>query len=187
MSSERFKTLTMEEMTSEQRTAAEAIVAGPRGGMKGPFKALLRSPDLADRVQRVGEYVRFKSSIHPRLNELAILLVARQWTAQFEWYAHRELAMKAGLSPAVADAIAAGKKPENMPEEEALVWQFGSELLQTREVTDGTYGAVVAKFGERGAIDLIGAMGYYTIVSMVLNVDRVPLPAGVTPLAKLAK
>ena len=186
MSGERFKTLTMDEMSAEQRTTAQAIVSGPRGGMKGPFKALLSSPDLADRVQRVGEYVRFKSSIHPRLNELAILLVARHWTAQFEWYAHRELAMKAGLSPAIADAIAEGRKPEDMPEEEALVWQFGSELLATREVTDATFGSVAATFGERGVIDLIGAMGYYTIVSMVLNVDRVPLPPGVTPLAKLA-
>lgn len=186
MDGERFKTLAMDEMTPEQRVAAEAIVAGPRGGMKGPFKALLRSPDLADRVQRVGEYVRFKSCIHPRLNELVILLVARQWTAQFEWYAHRELAMKAGLSPAIADAIALGNKPTDMPQEEALVWQFGSELLNTREVSDAAFAAVVAKFGEQGAIDLIGAMGYYTIVSMVLNVDRVPLPPGVTPLAKLA-
>ena len=186
MSSERFATQTLDEMVPEQRRAAEAILAGPRGGMRGPFKALLRSPDLADKVQRVGEYVRFRSSLHPRLNELGILLVGRYWTAQYEFYAHRQLAEKAGLSPVICDAIAEGRQPEAMDEDERVVWTFGNELLQTKEVSDTTFNAMKAKFGEQGVIDLVGAMGYYTIVSMVLNVDRVPLPPEAVPLKKLA-
>jgi 4-carboxymuconolactone decarboxylase len=185
MSQERFSNQTLEEMTPEQRKAAEAILAGPRKGMRGPFKALLRSPDLADKVQRVGEYVRFKTCLHQRLSELAILLVARQWNAQFEWYAHRQLALKAGLDGRICDAIAEGKRPAKMDEEETIVWEFGNELLRTKEVSDAKFDAVKARFGEQGVIDLIGAMGYYTIVSMVLNVDRVQLPEGVEPLKKL--
>ena len=187
MSGERFATQTLEEMNPEQRRAAEAILAGPRGGMRGPFKALLRSPDLADKVQRVGEYVRFRSSLHPRLNELGILLVGRFWTAQFEFYAHRILAETAGLSPSICDAIAEGRRPGTMDEEERVVWEFGEELLRTKEVSDGTFAAMKEKFGEQGVIDLIGAMGYYTVVSMVLNVDRVPLPPEAVPLKKLAQ
>ena len=185
MTGARFATQTLEEMTPDQRKAAEAILAGPRGGMQGPFKALLRSPDLADKVQRVGEYVRFRSSLHPRLNELGILLVGRYWTAQFEFYAHRILAEKAGLSPSICDALAENRRPDIMDEEEVVVWEFGNELLQTKEVSDGTFNAMKAKFGEQGVIDLVGAMGYYTIVSMVLNVDRVALPPDAVPLKKL--
>ena len=186
MTTERFSKQTLDEMPPEQRQAAEAIMAGPRGGMQGPFKALLRSPDLADKVQRVGEYVRFRSSLHPRLNELGILLVGRYWTAQFEFYAHRILAEKAGLSPSICDAIAEGRRPENMDEEETVVWEFGNELLQTKEVSDATFNAVKEKFGEKGVMDLVGGMGYYTVVSMVLNVDRVQLPPCAVPLKKLA-
>ena len=186
MSGERFATQTLDEMTPDQRRAAEAILAGPRGGMRGPFKALLRSPDLADKIQRVGEYVRFRSCLHPRLNELGILLVGRYWTAQYEFYAHRILAEKAGLSPSICDAIAEGRRPDKMDDEERVVWEFGNELLQTKEVSDEKFNAVKEKFGEQGVIDLIGGMGYYTVVSMVLNVDRVPLPADAVPLKKLA-
>lgn len=185
MSGERFSTQTLDEMAPEQRRAAEAILAGPRGSMRGPFKALLRSPDLADKVQRVGEYVRFRSSLHPRLNELGILLVGRFWTAQFEFYAHRILAEKAGLSASICQAIAEGRRPEAMDEEERVVWEFGNELLQTKEVSDNVFNAMKEKFGEPGVVDLIGAMGYYTTVSMILNVDRVPLPADAVPLKKL--
>jgi 4-carboxymuconolactone decarboxylase len=185
MEPERFAPLPPESMTPEQARVAGAIASGPRGSLRGPFKALLRSPDLADRVQRVGEYVRFHSSIPPRLNELAILLTARRWTAQYEWYAHRELALKAGLNPAIPDAIAAGRRPDAMAEDEAAVYAFCTELLDQRRVSDATYATVVRLFGEQGAIDLIGALGYYGLVSMVLNVDRYPLPEGVTPLAPL--
>ena len=181
----RFKPLSPAEMTGEQRKAYDAIISGPRGGARGPFNALLRSPDLADRVQRVGEYVRFKSSLPQHLNELAILVVARYWTAQYEWYAHRQLALKAGLDERIADAIGEGKRPTNMKEEEAAVYDFCKELHENKSVSDATYAKALEKFGERGVIDLVGASGYYTMVSMILNVDRHPLPEGVAPLAAL--
>ncbi len=181
----RFKELGKVEMTDAQRKAYEAIISGPRGGARGPFNALLRSPDLADRVQRVGEYVRFNSSLPARLNELAIIIVARYWTAQYEWYAHRRLAVEAGLDPKIADAIAQGKRPADMKDDETAVYDFCTELHEAKVVSDTTYAKALEKFGERGVIDLVGASGYYTMVSMVLNVDRHPLPEGVEPLPAL--
>ena len=181
----RFKQLEKSEMTDAQRKAYEGIVSGPRGGARGPFNALLRSPDLADRVQRVGEYVRFKSSLPARLNELAILVTARHWNAQYEWYAHNQLALKAGLDPRISAAIALGKRPATMQEDEAAVYDFCKELHEKKFVGDASYAAALSRFGEHGVMDLIGASGYYTMVSMVLNVDRYPLPEGVAPLPAL--
>ncbi len=183
---ERFAPLSEATMTPDQKRVAQGIASGPRGSwQRGPFKALLRSPEIADRVQKVGEFVRFNSSMEPRLNELAIILCARKWTAQYEWYAHRKLAMDAGLKPEIADAIAEGKRPANMQADEAVVYDFAHQLLHTGQVSDAAFGAVKEKFGEQGVIDLIGAVGYYTIVSFVLNVDRVPLPPEATPLQAL--
>jgi 4-carboxymuconolactone decarboxylase len=187
MTAARFPRLDSGQMAPEQKRVAEAIQSGPRGkGLRGPFNALLRSPELADRLQKVGEYVRFRSSLPARLNELAILIVARKWTAQFEWYAHHQFAMKAGLDPAIAQAIAEGRTPDRMTEDEAAIHAFCTELLETTEVSDRTFADVRQRFGEHGVIDLIGAIGYYSTVSMVLNVDRHPLPEGVqAPLQRL--
>jgi 4-carboxymuconolactone decarboxylase len=184
MNQRRMKQLTPEEMTPDQRRVADEIVAGPRAGMRGPFNALLRSPELAERAQKLGEYVRFKSSLPGRLNELAILVTAREWGAQYEWYAHRQLAEKAGLDPAIAAAIAEGRRPERMADDEKVVYEFCRELLSRREVSDQAYQAVIGLFGERGVVDLIAASGYYGLVSMVLNVERHPLPEGVEPPLK---
>jgi len=185
MSDGRFTTLTAETMTTEQKRVAEAIQSGPRGaGLRGPFNALLWSPELCDLVQRVGAFVRFGSSIPPRLNELAIIMAGRKWTAQYEFHAHRRLALEAGLKPAIADAIAAGTRPTDMAEDETIVYDFVSELLGTGQVSDAAFQRVNAAFGERGVVDLVGAVGYYSLVSMVLNVARVPLPAGVEPPLK---
>lgn len=181
----RFTPLDPAELSAPQRTAYEAIVSGPRGSVRGPFNALLRSPELADRLQRVGEYVRFNSSLPSRLNELAILVVARHWSAQYEWYAHRKLALEAGLDPRIAEDIAQGRRPAHMEDDEAAVYDFCNELHETRAVSDAAYAAALEKFGERGVIDLVGVSGYYTLVSMVLNVDRHPLPEGVLPLPTL--
>jgi len=185
MSDRRFEPLAAEAMTADQKRVADAIQAGPRGaGLRGPFSALLRSPELCDLVQRVGAYVRFGSSIPSKLNELAIIMAGRKWTAQYEFYAHRRLALEAGLSPAIADAVANGKRPDGMDADEAAVYDFASELLGTGQVSDANFARVRERWGERGVIDLIGAVGYYSLVSMVLNVDRVPLPDGVAPLLK---
>src|SRR6516165_4477107 len=185
MAERRFKELTPETMTAEQKKAADAIQAGPRGaGLRGPFNALLRSPDLCDLVQRVGAYVRYSSSIPPRLNEMAIIMAGRKWTAQYEVYAHRRLALEAGLSPANADAIAANQRPAGMAKDQETIYDFVAELLATGKVADATFQRVKDAFGERGVVDLVGAVGYYSLVSMTLNVAQVPLPAGVTPPLK---
>ena len=178
---DRFKPLTAADMTPEQKAMADAVLAGPRTSLNGPFNVMLRSPDLGDRLQKVGEYVRFKTSIPPRLNELAILVTARAWTAQYEWLAHYQYAMKAGLPPAVADDIAAGKRPTKMESDEAIVYDFTRELIDTKQVSDANFNALKDKFGERGVVDLVGLVGYYHIVSMLLNVDRYPLPEGAKP------
>ena len=185
MSEQRFKTLTPDTMTAEQRAVAEAIQSGPRGaGLRGPFNALLRSPELCDLVQRVGAYVRYKSCLPAALNEMAICMAGRKWTAQYEFYAHRRLALEAGLDASILDAIAAGTRPAKLSADEAIVYDFASELLGTGQVSDKVYAGVTDRFGERGVMDLVGAIGYYSLVSMVLNVAHVPLPAAVEPPLK---
>jgi 4-carboxymuconolactone decarboxylase len=180
----RFKLLTEATMTPRQREAYDGIVSGPRKGAAGPFNALLRSPDVADRVQRVGEYVRFQTTIPAALNELAILITGRFWSAQFEFWAHSRLAKTAGLDGAIIDAIAEGRRPSTMSDDERIVYDFCTELFRDKAVSDRTFKAAVTRFGEQGVIDLIAASGYYSIVSMVLNVDRYPLPAGAEPPLK---
>ena len=173
-----YPELRPEQMTEAQKRVYAAIAGGPRGGVRGPFNALLRSPELADRVQHVGEYLRFNSSLPPRLNELAILINARFWGSKYEWYAHRPLAEKAGLAAAVADDIARTARPTSMQEDETIVYEFCTALHTTHAVDDALFARAVGLLGVRGVIDLIGVSGYYTLVSMVLNVADVPLPAG---------
>jgi 4-carboxymuconolactone decarboxylase len=185
MTEPRFKTLTPETMTPEQRRVAEAIVKGPRGGMRGPFNALLRSPGLADAAQKLGEHVRFKMSLPAPLRELAIRLPARHWPAQFEWYAHTQIARAAAPAPAICEAIAEGKKPAAMSADEAIVYEFCSELLSTTQMSDATFAKTRERFGEAGVMELTGTCGYYSLVAMVLNVDRQPIPDGAAPLKAL--
>lgn len=174
----RFKPLAESEMSEAQRKVYGEIASGPRGGVRGPFNALLRSPELADRAQKLGEWVRFKSSLPERLKEFAILVTARYWSAQYEWHAHHAHALKAGLDPRLAAELALGQRPAGMADDEAAIHDFCKELHEKKAVDDATYAGVVKHFGERGAVDLIGVIGYYTLVSMVLNVDRVPIPGG---------
>jgi 4-carboxymuconolactone decarboxylase len=174
---ERFAPLAPEAMSPEQKAVADAIVA-TRGSMAGPFDAWLRDPALADRLQKLGEQIRFHSSLPRALNEFAILITARHWTSQFEWYAHYPLAMKAGLEPAVAADLAAGDRPRGMTDDEAAIYDFSLSLHATGNVEDAVYGRVRDRFGEQGVIDLIAVNGYYDLVSMTLNVARVGVPAG---------
>jgi len=181
MSDPRFKKLAESELDPAQLKVYRELMAGPRGGVRGPFNALLRSPVLVDRVQKLGEFLRFESSLPARLNEFAILITARHWNAQYEWFAHYPHALKGGLKPEVAADLAQGRRPANMQEDEAIVYDFCKELHEKKSVSDATYDRALKKFGERGVVDLIGVSGYYTLVSMVLNVDRQPLPAGTPP------
>jgi 4-carboxymuconolactone decarboxylase len=178
LTGERMPEMTLDKMTPAQRSVAEAIMSGPRGGMRGPFNSWLRSPELADRLQKVGEYIRFNTSLDKRLNEMAICMTAHYWGSQYEWYAHAPLALKAGLDPAVLKAIGEGKKPDNMKEDEEIVWEFTTQLRRDHAVDDAIYGRALEKFGEKGIVDLIAVNGYYDVVSMTLNVARVAPPNG---------
>jgi 4-carboxymuconolactone decarboxylase len=178
LTGERMPPIPLEQMTPAQRTVADAIMSGPRGGMRGPFNTWLRSPEVANHLQKVGEYVRFNSSLDKRLNEMAICMTAQHWGSQYEWYAHAPLALKAGLDPAVLKAIGEGRKPDTMKEDEAIIWEFTTQLRRDRNVDDAVYAKAMEKFGERGIVDLIAVNGYYDVVSMTLNVARVAPPDG---------
>jgi 4-carboxymuconolactone decarboxylase len=164
-------------MTDAQRIAADELIAGPR---KGPFIALLRSPELMARLQKMGEYLRFNSALPPRASEFATLIVARGWTQQFEWFTHVPLALKAGSSQQTIDALREGRRPAAMSTEEAVVHDFSSELLEHRGVSDATYREAVDCLGEQGVVDLVALLGYFTLISMVLNVAHTPEEPGST-------
>ena len=181
---DRFKPLTWDTMSPPQKTMTMNLLTGPRRGMGGPFNVLLRSPEMGDLAQKLGEYARFRPDVPAKLRELAIIVTARHWTAQYEWYAHRRAAEQAGLKEEIIKAIADRKRPTGMQPDEEAVYNFASELLETKNVRDATFKAVVDKFGEKGVVDIIGVMGYYQMVSMLLNVDRYPLPAGTQPELK---
>jgi 4-carboxymuconolactone decarboxylase len=183
---ERFKTLTEAEMTPEQKKLRDAIVAGPRKAMRGgPFQAFMRSPELGDIVQQFGAHIRYKGVFPDALKEFAIMVTARRWTAQYEWVAHSRMAREAGVEGAKVDAIAQGKRPQGMSADETAIYDFASELVQKGEVSDRNFDAVKAKWGERGVVELVLTCGYYSCVSMILNVHRHPIPEGATPLPKL--
>jgi 4-carboxymuconolactone decarboxylase len=184
---DRFKPLAYDEMTAAQKTMLEHLLAGPRGGANGPFNVLLRSPEIGDLAQEFGASTRFKSSLPQRLYELAILITARHWTSQFEWQAHHRSALQAGLSPTIADAIAQGRRPAAMQRDEEAIYNFCSELLTTKQVSDAAFDAVKNAFGERGIVDLIAVTGWYNTVSMLLNVDRYPVADNTQPELKPLK
>jgi 4-carboxymuconolactone decarboxylase len=185
---DRFKPLAYEQLTPQQKTMIDHLLAGDRGGStEGPFNVFLRSPEMGDTAQQLGAQIRFHSSLPRRLNEMAILVSARFWGAQYEWYAHHKNATQAGLSEAVIDAIGNGKRPAGMQPDEEAVYNFCHEMLNNRQVSDATYQAAVSKFGERGAVDMVGVMGYYALVSMALNLDRYPLPEGAKAELKALK
>jgi 4-carboxymuconolactone decarboxylase len=175
---ERMPPISDDKMTAEQKKAAASISAGPRGEVKGPFVSLLRSPELMDRVQRVGEYIRFRCPLDKRLNELAAAMTARHWTQQFEWWAHSRQALEAGLKPAIAEAIAEGRRPTGMADDEEIVYDLLTELLVNKGVCDTTYERAVRKFGEGGLIDLIAVSGYYGLLAMIMNTTRTAVPEG---------
>ncbi len=173
---DRLPPLSFDQMSAAQQMAAQAIIDGPRGALYGPFVPLVRSPELMAAAQRVGEYLRYRSAIGPRLTELAILVTARQWSQQVEWAIHAPLAAREGIDQDVIDAIAARRRPRDMATDEALVYDFCIELHQRRQVGDATYDAALARFGEQGVVDLMAINGYYTMLSMVMNAARTAAP-----------
>jgi 4-carboxymuconolactone decarboxylase len=194
---QRFARLHVDQMTDEQKIYFNSLMAGPISGtgskgvvqgatsLGAPFNVLLRSPVLAERMRKVGEYLRFESTISKRLNEFAILITARTWTAQYEWYAHLRLALKEGLDPLIGEELAQGQRPSKMKPDEEAVYDFCYELHTRHGVSDAHYNAVLKLFGEQGVVDLMMVSGYYVMVAMALNVNRSPLPEGAIPIPEL--
>lgn len=178
---DRFPPLTWETMTPEQSKMAEHILSGGRPSLDGPHNVLLRSPKWTDLAQEYGGQMRFLTSMPAKLRELAIILVARDWNSEFEWQAHRAAAAQAGLDGSIIQAIAEGRRPENLAPEEAVIYNFATEVLKTRQASDATFAAAKKQLGESGVVDLMGLMGWYQLVAMMLNVDRYPLADGVAP------
>ncbi|HIE93083.1 MAG TPA: carboxymuconolactone decarboxylase family protein [Acidobacteria bacterium] len=171
-----------DQMTEAQREAIEEFKAArdtTRFG--GPFVPLLRSPEMLSRARNVGDYVRFNSALPPRLSEFVILLIAREWTQQTEWAAHAGIAERAGLHADIIGAVAEGRRPDGMAVDEAAVYDFCIELLRTHGVSDPTYARLVSVVEEKGVVDTIGIMGYYSLLAMVMNTARTPLAGGAPP------
>lgn len=173
----RFPDLKREQMSDAQKRVYDEI-AGSRGSVRGPFGPLLRSPELADRWQRLGGYVRYKTSLPARLNEFAILITARFWGSKYEWYAHKPEAIKGGLAESVAEDLAQNKRPANMKPDEELVYDFCTVLHRQHFVDDELFNRAMQTLGERGVIDLVAVSGFYVAVSMVLNTAEIPIPPG---------
>jgi 4-carboxymuconolactone decarboxylase len=179
---DRLPPLAAAQMSPDQQAVAAELVSGRRGALYGPFVPALRSPEFTRRLGKVGEYLRYEAALPPRLREMTILLVARTWTQDFEWDVHAPLAAQEGLASEVIDAIAEGRRPEPAGIEELLVYDFFMELQRTHAVSDRTYDAAVAAFGEAGVIDFVGLVGYYSTLAMIMNVARTPLPDGKAPV-----
>jgi 4-carboxymuconolactone decarboxylase len=178
----RYPDLRPDEMDPDQRRVFDAIVSGPRGSIGGPFPALLRSPELCDRVQDLGRVIRFESSLPGAVRELVILVAARHWTAQYEWYAHSRLAIGEGLARSVVDAVRDGDDTPLADPVHQVAREVAQSLLSTGRVPDDLHARAISMLGERGVIEIVATVGYYCLVSFVLNTAEVPLPPDGAPL-----
>jgi 4-carboxymuconolactone decarboxylase len=177
---DRMPPIPADRLTDAQKQAIAEFKAARSADISGPFVPLLRSPEVMSRARAMGDYLRFRSSLAPRLSEFVILLTARRWTQQYEWNAHQPLAIQGGLRAEIVKAIAEGRRPAAMAEDEDAVYTLWDEA-QRNSVSDAAYARAVAKVGEQGVIDVLGITGYYTMLAMVMNTTRTPLPPGATP------
>ena len=180
----RLPVLTEDKLDHAQRALLESMRAGPRGArvkLGGPFGVYMHAPQYGEMTQRLGAFVRFKTSLEPRLSEFAILCTARMWRAQYEWHAHAPIAEQAGVKPEAIRDIKAGRMPKKAAKDERAIFDFVQELYKKRRVSERNYKRVQSLLGDRGTVELVGILGYYTAVSMILNVFNVPLPDGTTP------
>jgi 4-carboxymuconolactone decarboxylase len=173
---DRLPTIPPEKYTDEQKKAAEEFKAARKVPVFGPFEPMLHSPQLMNQARAMGDYLRFSSAIGNVLSELAILVAAREWTQDYEWTVHAPIALKAGIKPDVVDAIAEGRRPDAMSEDEQIVYDFLTELNRNRSVSDATFERAERRFGKKGVVDLTGINGYYALLAMQLNVARYPIP-----------
>jgi len=161
-----------------QKAAHADFVATRNVGFSGPWHVFIRSPELLTHAQRMGEYLRYRCTLSGRISEFVILLVARDWTQDYEFGTHRKHGLKAGLTESIVAAIAEGRRPEDLDEELRIIWDFVTELQRSRRVSDTTYGLALQRFGEKGVVDLAGIVGYYSLLALTMNVARVPPPEG---------
>ena len=182
---ERLPTIPPAQYTAEQKQAAAEFEAARKVPVFGPFEPLMYSPQVMSQARAMGDYLRYKSAIGNTLSELAILLTAREWTQDYEWSVHYPIALKAGIRQEVADAIAAGRRPTAMSPDEQIVFDYTSELLKNKEVSDATFERTKLRFGPRGVVDLTGIVGYYTFLAMQLNAAQYPAPMGARKLPPL--
>jgi 4-carboxymuconolactone decarboxylase len=185
---DRMPPIPTDKLTDAQKKAIDEFKAARSVDISGPFVAMLRSPEVMSRARAMGDYLRFRSSLPPRLSEFVILMTARRWTQQYEWNAHAPLAVKGGLRPDIVKAIAEGRRPEKLADDEAIVYALFDEIQRQQSVSDGTYARAVGAIGEQGVVDVMGIAGYYTMLAKVMNTARTPLPDGATPgLAPLTR
>jgi 4-carboxymuconolactone decarboxylase len=181
---DRLPPIPVEKQTEAQKKAAVEFRGERMTDVFGPFVPLSRSPQLMMDAARMGTYLRFGNTLPRALSEFAVILQARRWTQEYEWYIHAGDARTAGLPEDIIQAVAEGRRPDKMTDEQEIIYEFGRELNENRAVTDRTYARAVARFGEQGVMDLVGLNGFYTLISMALNVGRTPLPTGATPVLK---
>lgn len=174
----RINPLTVEEMSADQRRVYDIITSGPRGRVRGPLAVWLHRPGMAEHAQALGQFCRFESALPARLSELGVLVLARWWSSEFEWWAHKTLALNAGLSEAVIDALRDRKPIPFEHDDEALIYEFLTVLQETRRVPDELYQRAEHLFGRHGVIDLVAQAGYYTLIAMTVNVFRIDPPDG---------
>ena len=177
----RYEQLKPEQMTPAQKQVRDEIIAGKRGRFGGPFEILIRAPEVCRHLSRLGEYLRWGSSLPPALSELAICLTARSIRANYEWHAHAPLAIEAGVPAAALEAIRSGGTPQFQAKDQALVHRIVTELIETKRLSDATFAEARDAFGEQGLVELGTIVGYYTAIGNALNVFEVGLPAGVAP------
>jgi 4-carboxymuconolactone decarboxylase len=178
---DRLPEIPADQMTAAQLLAMEELTSGPRGKIGGPFVPLLRSPELMSRLQKVGEYLRFHNTVGLRNSEFAVLVVARHWSQPVEWAIHRPIAEREGVHPATIEALAEGRRPSTMSEDESLIFDVLDELRHNKSVSQTTWQKGLVRFGEQGMIDMVAHYGYYCLLAMVMNVSQTALPAGATP------
>jgi len=180
----RYTELSPAQMNPAQKAVVDEIVSGKRGRFGGPFQLLIRSPEVCKHLSRLGEYLRWGSSLSPALSELAICLTARHIRANYEWHAHAPLAVEGGVPAAVLEAIRTGTTPHFEAKDQALVYKLVTELIDTKRLSDASFAEGIAAFGEQGIVELGTIIGYYTAIGNALNVFQVGLPAGTAPYFK---
>lgn len=174
----RFSEIPAEQLSPAQRKVHDAIVSGPRGRVEGPLKVWLTNPELAEKAQELGAFCRYGTSLQPRLSELAILITGAHWQAGYEWFVHAPIGLKAGLDPVAVEAIRKGEEACFVKLDEAAVYAFTRQLLNKRRVSDETYELAKKELGERGVVELVGILGYYTLISMTIVGFELPIPKG---------